>query len=80
MHLIWFLVIGIIAGWLASWLVKGQGLGLFGDMVLGIIGTYLGDFLFRKFSLSAHGMLGQIIMATAGAIALLVVVRVLRRL
>ncbi|MBA4708628.1 GlsB/YeaQ/YmgE family stress response membrane protein [Aquitalea aquatica] len=80
MHLIWFLLVGIIAGWLGSLLVKGEGLGLFGDMVLGIIGAYLGGFLFRSLGVGAgDGMVGSIIVATIGAVVLLLMVRLVKR-
>ena len=80
MHLFWFLIIGIVAGWLAGLLVKGEGFGLLGDMLIGIIGAYVGAYLFGALGLSAHGMLGHIIMSTAGAIVLLLIVRLIKRI
>jgi uncharacterized membrane protein YeaQ/YmgE (transglycosylase-associated protein family) len=80
MHLFWFLIVGVLAGWLAGVLVKGEGFGLLGDMLIGIIGAYVGGFLFRALGLSAHGMLGNIIMSTLGAVALLLIVRLLKRI
>ncbi|WP_159875583.1 MULTISPECIES: GlsB/YeaQ/YmgE family stress response membrane protein [Aquitalea] len=80
MHLFWFLIVGVLAGWLAGVLVKGEGFGLLGDMLIGIIGAYVGGFLFRALGLSAHGMLGSIIMSTIGAVALLLIVRLLKRI
>ncbi|WP_194726126.1 GlsB/YeaQ/YmgE family stress response membrane protein [Noviherbaspirillum malthae] len=79
MDLLWFLLIGLIAGWLASAIVGG-GFGLVGDIVLGIVGAFLGGFLFRTFGVSAGGgMLGSIIVATIGAIVLLLLLRLVRR-
>ncbi|KJV33581.1 transglycosylase [Aquitalea magnusonii] len=80
MHLFWFLIVGVVAGWLAGLLIKGEGFGLLGDMLIGIIGAYIGGYLFGVLGLSVHGMLGHIIMATAGASALLLVVRLLKRI
>ena len=45
MHLLWFLIIGIAAGWLAGQLMKGGGFGLIGDLVVGVIGAFLGGWL-----------------------------------
>ena len=76
MELIWFLLVGLIAGWLASAIVGG-GFGLIGDIVIGVVGAFLGGYLFRTFGFSAGGgMLGSIIVATVGAIVLLLRVRI----
>lgn len=80
MGIIWFLIIGLAAGWLASVLVKGGGYGLLGDMVVGVIGAFLGGFLFTKLGISAGGGLaGSLVVATIGAIVLLVILRLLKR-
>ena len=79
MELIWFLLVGLIAGWLASAIVGG-GVGLIGDIVIGVVGAFLGGYLFRTFGFSAGGgMLGSIIVATVGAIVLLLLLRLVRR-
>jgi uncharacterized membrane protein YeaQ/YmgE (transglycosylase-associated protein family) len=80
MELLWFLLIGLIAGWLASAIVGG-GFGLVGDMVVGVVGAYLGGFLFRQLGVSAGGgTLGSIVVATIGAIVLLLLLRLIRRM
>jgi len=80
MGLLWFLIVGLIAGWLAGVLVKGGGFGVVGDIVIGVIGAILGGWLFSTFGASpGGGLLGSIFVATIGAIVLLVVVRVLKR-
>ena len=80
MNLLLFLVVRIVAGWLAGVLVKGGGFGLIGDLVLGVIGAFLGGFLFSAFGGSAGGgLLGSIIVATVGAVVLLFIVRLVRR-
>jgi uncharacterized membrane protein YeaQ/YmgE (transglycosylase-associated protein family) len=71
MNLIWFLLIGLAAGWLAGQLTKGRGFGLGGDLVVGVIGALLGGFLFRLVGLSAHNTIGSLIVATVGALILL---------
>ena len=50
MELLYFLLIGLIAGWLAGLLVKGGGFGIVGDMVMGVLGAFLGGFLFQLLS------------------------------
>ncbi len=71
----WFLVIGLVAGWLAGKVVKGGGFGLIGDLVVGVAGSYIGGYLFRFLNLNINGTIGEIVMATVGAIALLWVIR-----
>jgi uncharacterized membrane protein YeaQ/YmgE (transglycosylase-associated protein family) len=80
MSLLWFLIVGLIAGWLAGMLVKGGGFGLIGDLVVGVIGAVLGGWLFTTFGASiGGGLIGAIIVATIGAVILLVIVRALKR-
>ena len=80
MNVIWFLVVGVVAGWLAGTLVKGGGFGLVGDRVVGIVGAFLGGFLFSTFGVSlGGGLVGSIIVATVGAVVLLFLVRLVKR-
>ena len=80
MNIILFLVIGLVAGWLAGVLVKGGGLGLIGDLIVGVIGAFLGGFLFTFFKVSiGQGLLGNLIVATIGAVVLLLIVRLIKR-
>lgn len=78
MNVIWFLIVGVIAGWLAGLLVKGGGFGLIGDLVVGILGALIGGLLFGG-SLLGGGLLGSIVVATLGAVILLVVLRVIKK-
>jgi uncharacterized membrane protein YeaQ/YmgE (transglycosylase-associated protein family) len=77
--LISFLLIGLVAGWLAGKFMKGQGFGLIGNMVVGVIGAFLGGFLFGVLGISAGGLIGSIITATAGAMALLFIVGLVKK-
>jgi uncharacterized membrane protein YeaQ/YmgE (transglycosylase-associated protein family) len=80
MNILWFLVVGVVAGWLAGTLVKGGGFGLVGDLVVGIVGAFLGGFLFSTFGVSlGGGLIGSIIVATVGAVVLLFIVRQVKR-
>jgi len=76
--LIW-IVIGLIAGWLAS-AVAGGGFGLIGDIVVGVVGAFIGGFIFR--GLHVHvpwgGIPGTIFVAFIGALVLLVILRLIR--
>ena len=79
MELLWFVIIGIAAGWLAGQIMKGGGYGLVGDLVIGVIGALLGGFLFRMIGIYAYGLLGSLITATIGAIVLILLLRLFRR-
>lgn len=80
MNLLLFLVVGIVAGWLAGVLVKGGGFGVVGDLIVGVIGAFVGGWLFDTLGASAGGgLLGSIIVATIGAVVLLFIVRLIKR-
>jgi uncharacterized membrane protein YeaQ/YmgE (transglycosylase-associated protein family) len=79
MDLLGFLLIGLIAGWIATNLMRGSGLGLGGNLVVGVIGAFIGGFLFRLLGFAAVGLLGTLITATVGAMVLLYVVQVLKK-
>jgi uncharacterized membrane protein YeaQ/YmgE (transglycosylase-associated protein family) len=78
--LLWFLLIGLIAGWLAGRVMRGGGYGLVGDMIIGVIGALLGGWLFGRLGISTGGgLLGALITAFIGAILLLFLLRLIRR-
>lgn len=80
MGFVWFIFIGLIAGWLAGVIVKGGGFGLLGDIVVGVIGAVLGGFLFRFFGVYiGGGMFGAVLVATIGAIAFIFILRFIGR-
>ncbi|HEX8997491.1 MAG TPA: GlsB/YeaQ/YmgE family stress response membrane protein [Ktedonobacterales bacterium] len=76
-EIILWLVLGGVAGWLASLIVRGTGLGLIGDIIVGIIGGFLGGFIVRLFG--GVGVTGfnfwSLIVAVIGAVVLLLIVR-----
>ncbi len=77
--LIWLLV-GAVAGWLASLVVRGGGMGLLGDIVVGIIGAFIGSWLLVRLGVHVGvGIVGSIITAAIGAIVLLLIIRLIRR-
>ncbi|HEV7999693.1 MAG TPA: GlsB/YeaQ/YmgE family stress response membrane protein [Planctomycetaceae bacterium] len=79
MSLVWFLIIGIVAGWLAGKIMRGGGFGLVGDLVIGVIGAVLGGFLFGLLGLSANGLIGSLVTATVGAVVLLFLIHLVKR-
>lgn len=79
MEFLWFLLIGLCAGWLAGRLYRGSGFGLLGNLVVGVIGAVLGGFAFRLLGLRADTLLGSLVTATVGAVLLLVLLRAVER-
>jgi len=69
--LIGFLIVGLIAGWLAGQIMKGKGFGFLGNMVVGVVGAILGGLLFGLLGLSASGTMGSLLTATVGAVVFL---------
>lgn len=76
-----FLLIGAVAGWLAGQLMRGRGLGLLGNIVVGIIGAYVGGWLLGSVLGVAigGGIIAAIINATIGAVVVLAVIGVIKR-
>lgn len=79
MHLIGFLIIGLVAGWLAQYIMKGSGSGIIVNLVIGIIGAYIGGFLFGYLGWSMHGLIGSLFSATVGAVVLLFIWGLVKR-
>lgn len=73
------LLVGLVAGWLAGQVVRGGGFGLIGDIVIGVLGAFIGEWILPR--LGVHlgvGTAAQIIDATIGAIVLLLFLRLMR--
>lgn len=79
MDILWFLLVGLIAGWIAGLVMRGRGFGMIGDIVVGIVGAVIGGMVFRMLGLSAYGTFGAIAMAAIGAIVLLSIIKVLKQ-
>jgi uncharacterized membrane protein YeaQ/YmgE (transglycosylase-associated protein family) len=78
--LIAWLVVGLIAGWLAGQFMKGGGYGIIGDIVLGVIGAFIGGFIFSiLLPGTSVGLIGSIIVAFIGAVILIAIARALTR-
>ncbi len=81
MDLLTWLIVGLVAGLLASFVMGGTGLGLIGDIIIGICGAFVGGWVFRalKLTVPIGGMGGTILVAFIGACILLFIIRILRR-
>lgn len=77
--LVWFLLIGLVAGWLAGKIMKGSGYGLLGDLVIGCVGAILGGNLLGWFGIGGGGLIGSLVVATIGAVILVWVIRLIKR-
>jgi uncharacterized membrane protein YeaQ/YmgE (transglycosylase-associated protein family) len=78
MDIIWTLVIGLLAGWLAGVIVRGYGFGVIGNIIVGIIGAFIGNWVFAALSIgSGTGM--HFVSALVGAIILLFIIGLFRR-
>ena len=77
--LIWFLLIGLLAGWLAGQVMRGGGFGIVGDMIVGVIGALIGGWVFGLLGIGAGGLIGALITAFVGAVILLFLIRLIRR-
>ena len=72
-----WLVVGLIAGWLAARVMRGGGYGLVGDMIVGLIGAVMGGLLFGLIVTGAAGFWGSVVVAILGACLLLAIFRFL---
>ncbi|MFQ5751203.1 MAG: GlsB/YeaQ/YmgE family stress response membrane protein [bacterium] len=79
MNIILFLLIGLVAGWLAGQIMKGRGFGLIGNLVVGVIGAFIGGFLFSSLGVASFGLVGTLIAALVGAIILLWIVGLVKK-
>ena len=78
--LIIFVVVGVVAGWLAGQVMRGGGFGLVGDLIVGVVGAVIAGLLFPMLGVSlGGGIVAAIISSAIGAIILLAIVRLVRR-
>jgi uncharacterized membrane protein YeaQ/YmgE (transglycosylase-associated protein family) len=80
MHLIGFLILGAIAGWLAGKIMSGHGYGIIWDVVLGVVGAFVGGFIFSLiFGTQPTGLIISFVVALIGACILVAIVHLIRR-
>ncbi|MDK2981999.1 MAG: hypothetical protein PWQ55_2346 [Chloroflexota bacterium] len=76
MNLLYLLLVGLVAGFLADKVVKNS-FGMLGDLLVGVAGSFLGGWLFNQFNLSHGGLIGQIFAAFVGAVVLLLLINLI---
>ena len=79
MYIILLLILGALAGWLAATVIRGRGLGLWGNIGIGIVGALLGGTLLGQFGVHLMGPIGQVFTAFIGAVVLLWVAGLFRK-
>ena len=79
MDLLWFILIGLAAGFLAGAVMKGHGFGLLGNLIVGVIGALLGGFLLGLLGIYTAGLIGNLISAFLGAVVLLALIGFIKR-
>ncbi len=78
-NLIYWVVVGLIAGWAAGQIMKGGGYGTVMDIVLGIVGAVVGGWLMGMLGISAGGLIGTILVAIVGAVFLIWLSRLIKK-
>lgn len=79
LHLIVQILSGIMVGWLAGLIVRGRGLGLLFDLIIGALGVFLGAAIVHFFYIPIHGFLQDLGMAVGGAVILLIFIRIINK-
>jgi len=78
-NLLTVIVVGILAGWLAGKIQKGKGFGLIGNLVVGVLGSVFGSWLFWQLGFVSYGFIGNLVVAVVGALVILYLVGLLAR-
>jgi uncharacterized membrane protein YeaQ/YmgE (transglycosylase-associated protein family) len=79
-NLLWFILIGLAAGWIASRLMRKSSMGLIGYIVVGILGAVVGGYIFDFLNISANGLIGSLVTAVVGATVLLYLINLAKRI
>lgn len=77
--LIYTVIVGLVAGWLAGQVMKGGGFGIIVDIILGILGGVVGGWLFGLLGLHAGGLIGRIVVSFVGAVILVWIVHQVKK-
>lgn len=80
MHILWIIIIGGIAGWLAGKIMRGDGFGIIVDVIVGIIGGWIGGSILGWFGIHGEGTISDLIIAVIGAIILIWIIRMIRKI
>lgn len=79
MGLIWSIIIGIAAGAIAGWIMRGRGFGMIVNLIVGLIGGLLGGWVFTLVGLGSYGILGSLLSSVVGAVILLWILSLFKR-
>ncbi|MCM1312568.1 MAG: GlsB/YeaQ/YmgE family stress response membrane protein [Bacteroides sp.] len=79
MGFIWYIIIGILSGFIAGKIMRGSGFGVFINLIVGIVGGLLGGWCFGLLGITTAGILGSLVTSVAGAILLLWILSLFRR-
>jgi uncharacterized membrane protein YeaQ/YmgE (transglycosylase-associated protein family) len=79
MAIVWMLIIGALAGWLAGQIMKGRGFGVLGNIIVGIVGAIVGGNILGVLGIYTSGLIGSLFSATVGALVLLFVVGLIKK-
>lgn len=79
MDILTFIIIGLIAGWVAGALTEGRGFGVLGNIVVGIVGALIGGFILDLANVTAYGFVGSLLMAVLGAVIFLAILNLFRQ-
>jgi uncharacterized membrane protein YeaQ/YmgE (transglycosylase-associated protein family) len=77
-HILLFLVLGVLAGFLAGKIMKGSGYGIIGDLFLGVAGSFIGGWVFGLLGIGIGNIIGSLIAAVVGALILLYLIRLVK--
>jgi uncharacterized membrane protein YeaQ/YmgE (transglycosylase-associated protein family) len=78
-NLIYWIIVGLVAGWAAGKIMRGGGYGPVMDIILGIVGAVVGGWLLGALGIYAGGLLGTIVVAIIGAVFLIWLSRLLKK-
>ncbi len=79
-NLLVFVIVGLVAGWLAGRIMKGRGFGLVGNLIVGVVGAFLGAYIFEFLGIPASSLLASLVMSVIGAVVLLYLIRFVKKL
>jgi uncharacterized membrane protein YeaQ/YmgE (transglycosylase-associated protein family) len=78
--LIWWIIVGLIAGWAAGKIMKGGGYGVIADIILGVLGAIIGGWVVGMLGLGGGGLIWSILVAILGAVILIWITRFFKKL
>lgn len=79
MNWLYFILIGLAAGFLAGQLLKGRGFGVLGNLIVGVIGSLVGGAIAAAVGIGATSILGSLLIATGGAVVLLLLIGLIKK-